>query len=648
MPYEFKNVTRLMERWKHHHMLKDAQTLLTDDQCKKWDDDYLKAKGEKNKKQAKAQAWKNLRELLQAKGSDSFFYVGAEERGNANTGVSKVGGGVKFGVSVNPTAALGFNTEISAGIAATAASQDIVVMYVEPVKLAGTDIPNNITLLGLHGLYFDGKLKAGVDLNVGWSAGVKSSTSGDAVDDKAWVGDDSDDGSWALELGAASIEAKAGVKANADYVYKHYYGADPEPQQFARADGTVKFRAAATSLLNKERPLTQGVKDLGLAFVGISSHAGSGSVGAYAKASGDASALGLVTLSTEASATSKLAGSYSKTYVRFQTVAQPTGHAFHHTFDTVITYSSYDINALKLEVDAKLTAMKVDVTEKTPVKWLKDKAEEMTKKVNEKTYKGMKRMRYRTAIGVWERPKAAASDVPALKGTGVANGESIIIHHLRKIYTVLGAKATSASGKTTITWAPATKAYKPEGHPLVVDLAHRLGVTVAQLKTFLGNYNVYELIVEENQPELTDAAGGVIIEAIFASKDGVKLALDSGKVKTTTDEGKTLKDDGDGTYQLKNSFADALFAAEHTLQSMRLRFRHGDMTDRSKGFGIGFNVQGWGLDVGVKKVEQTGTDALLDLATVFFDDALIKLFDKAETTAQAYESAVPATILFSQ
>jgi hypothetical protein len=275
----------------------------------------------------------------------------------------------------------------------------------------------------------------------------------------------------------------------------------------------------------------------------------------------------------------------------------------------------------------------------------------------------LNRMRYRTAIACWVRPKPGidplrqptavpkhsrytdffkegmAVEVDALSGTGVAFGESFVVGNLRSLYArILEAPASSTATTPEGLLEELARSGTPKTGAVddaqLCAIAEQLHVPPAKLLEFLEDEEVrYGVLASRFDPK-----GAVLLEATFRST-APKL-----NVRCYTD--------ADDVFQasLDAATSDTLFGAIGSEpESMRLRYRRRDVATNDRTlFKLGFDkVQGNSLKITLERVDRAGHDGVVDLATVFFDQGLKALHEGGDPAA-AYAGAVPPAALFTQ
>jgi hypothetical protein len=398
----------------------------------------------------------------------------------------------------------------------------------------------------------------------------------------------------------------------------------------------------------------------------LSSHKADGKAGVFASAEAQARAGGLGA-GAEAKVWAGLGGARKRSYARYQSAVTTEAYArpglragevepaeVMTTYDTAIDYSSFKLGVeLTLEADA----FGFGLVPEGVTGALDTANEAMAWKPN-----CLNRMRYRTAIACWVRPKpgiaplrdpsavpkysrykdflkeGAEVKVDALVGTGVAFGESFVVGNLRKLY----ARILEASASSTAT-SPAERleelALSGTLKADAVDdaqlgaIAEQLRVTPAKLLAFLDDMQVrLGVLASRFEP-----SGSVLLEATFRTTAS-QLSL-------------RCYTDADDVFQasLDAGTSDTLFGAVGSEpESMRLRYRRRDVVNNdSTLFKLGFDkIQGNSLKITLERVDRAGHDGVIDLATVFFDQGLAAL--QASDPAAAYAGAVPPAALFTQ
>ena len=186
-------------------------------------------------------------------------------------------------------------------------------------------------------------------------------------------------------------------------------------------------------------------------------------------------------------------------------------------------------------------------------------------------------------------------------------------------------------------------------------LAANLHVSVDDLKLFFENDEMKDWML--NVADLMAMGKTVLLESTFSlNNDEIKLV--STMVPTRTK--RTGRSDSIGTRQalieLKPDTGEnmlEIFEKNETrrkLESIRMRWRIQDMADSSKNlFKLGISVLNQGGNITLKRIDEAGSEGIVDLCTVFFGDLKEvpkESLDYSRDRSNALESAVPPTVLY--
>ena len=332
-----------------------------------------------------------------------------------------------------------------------------------------------------------------------------------------------------------------------------------------------------------------------------------------------------VSVGVEAKATVvEVSGSIKKTIYRYQSLSYLDGpvsgskRQLVMTQDTTLTYKQALLNGLKLEVKTEALAnarghgVEGGVGAELQPAWAK---------------KAYNTISYVSAVAYW----FSEGDTPVLHGvgSGYSFGQSCSLENILALGTY------NARGDLTLKTDAATVAY-------CKALGRRLRVSAEQVKSFLeaGGLTMCEALTFD--PNLDP--GAVLIEASFAARPELKWR-------------KTLR--GATTKQI-DDFRDATIVRaaatrERSLEAIRLRYRIADaaVRDETK-FKLGFKILGSGAGIALSSVDRAGSEGVVDLATVWFNDLArfngVKSRSDADwlPVTEAYERAVPPVALLSQ
>jgi len=355
-------------------------------------------------------------------------------------------------------------------------------------------------------------------------------------------------------------------------------------------------------------------------FLLVSSHAVDGKADASIKATANIKFKGLGKADAEASASANLTGAYKHSVSRFQTfVRTASGIPVFTSYDTKIRYTTFNFNG-KLNVSANAQA---EFAEEFASK--KGKGWDLVDKEKKYAPTHLNRMRYRSSVVVWIKPHGTTGNAQLLAGTGLIYGESFVVKSLRKIY-----KRSKDKG------------FKAETDKYIVMIADTLRITPAELWEFFKVAEVEGHIIDSAFPMKESAS--LLIEAGFRIKlDALPKPIKFNVQSVGIHHVPVL--DAETIDNLDKLLDDRAKYVE--LESIRLRYRKCDHEQQSKKlFNLGFKVGSADLRIRLDKIEEAGSDAIVDLATVFVNEKLVEMH--ADKPADVYEKAVPPAILFCQ
>jgi hypothetical protein len=273
------------------------------------------------------------------------------------------------------------------------------------------------------------------------------------------------------------------------------------------------------------------------------------------------------------------------------------------TQETSITYSSLDVAALALALNANATGGTKAANHSSGVAVVN---------------KVLNAMNYSSATLYWKRDKDFSRNkevtdlAPPLVGSGVSFGLSVVVKNL---WTAIGDIENGIKSE----WLATT--------------ACLLNVTYEELWSFLDQKLVENLITDlQSCPQSRAqtepwADRSVLIEASFA--------LDNGKC--------TYIDVVEG---VPKEFLQEMLKARGKLQCFRLRFRIADRREVTKSWGLGFKIAGIGIGVSVLGIDNAAAEGIVDLCTRW-----VKSKDNAgrlNFLTDPPENGVPPVTLFCQ
>jgi hypothetical protein len=135
----------------------------------------------------------------------------------------------------------------------------------------------------------------------------------------------------------------------------------------------------------------------------------------------------------------------------------------------------------------------------------------------------------------------------------------------------------------------------------------------------------------------------------LAEANGVKTVLLEASFSVTVDRVDVIStvNGKNELIELAPDTAKKLFekgANNRKLEAIRMRYRIQDTHNQDSNFTLGFKVLGNGLKINLKKVNQAGSEGIVDLTIVWMNG----LSNSGVISSTNYEQAVPAVTLFCQ
>lgn len=409
-------------------------------------------------------------------------------------------------------------------------------------------------------------------------------------------------------------------------------------------------------------------------FLSITAHKGGGGAEVFATASADASLGGGTGARAEVRLGSGVFGSRKRSMVRFQTMNHATRMGQHRetfliTYDSCINYTQFSKGA-RLEVNASTAVLgkQHNLSDTASGK----KFLEAVEKAN--GFMTTNRMTYRTTVAFWQKPTRSTNlqgTTPLKSGSGVSIGASFLVGNLRELYARPKASLTLSkqpAPDATTAQPPLTgleffrqcqaeiaASLKPGGSrslrlqfleaivkSLELDSVGTTASTATQiLMVFLADDEVRATIFNESRFTASDA---LLLEATYrvppeSTVDWVIKRSDKSPRRLVT---------------LGEKAPEAMLAMKRTLGAIRLRFRRTDFQDRSENlFSLGLSANGTGFGIKLRRIEQAGHDAIIDLVTGFWRENSPGKWDfqwsnSQKTDADLHESETPPAPLFCQ
>lgn len=380
-------------------------------------------------------------------------------------------------------------------------------------------------------------------------------------------------------------------------------------------------------------------------FVRVAAHAPSAKANAYAGLGLQLKVAGEDVASASAKAKLDLAGGYRWSTSRFQlkspalrfmldTSARdtplspdslPSPADVFMTYDTRIRYSQFVF-------DAGVSASARTDLAGGASRQGKDKVRVQPMRLN--------RMRYECAVAVWTRP--GDGKLSLLPTTGVAFGESFVAKNLRRLYKH---RRSNPQLREAI-----------HQDPYFRMIAAQLQLKPHELIQFLSDPLVKLVLFS---PSILHGNGSTFLEATFALTNPSALVLSCTKrpVENRFSAFMNLFNDAFDTHSAtiiepEEAMAEKLMTAPRALESVSLRYRLRDQNRQDEqlfklGIGAlikrvtGKDVATNDVEITLKKVDEAGSDAMIELATVFFNKKL-----QSPDGLANYEKAVPPAVLF--
>lgn len=180
-------------------------------------------------------------------------------------------------------------------------------------------------------------------------------------------------------------------------------------------------------------------------------------------------------------------------------------------------------------------------------------------------------------------------------------------------------------------------------------VASSLRISYEQLREFFLSPGVFDTLRDLKSPqELTShtkghaaSSGGIkniILEATFRPNSLINVELIQRKSPTRT----TVEISDRYMQSTINSFISR--PAEYNLESIAIRYHLQEKTDDGRSFSPGISVLGTGAGICLKKIEESGSAAVIEIFRLWFHPDLVNI--AKHNPAGTYESAVPPVALF--
>jgi hypothetical protein len=165
-----------------------------------------------------------------------FLKAGLDYKGQSQCCYEKKGGGLQVNGTIDPGRVLGvFSTELNLSAGFTGSKEVLLIAQRGPFKLDVFDVPSPVMINSLVGISWEGSAGAGLEITVGvkYSVGIIKG----AKVEKSWDKKEEDEDQPKIQLQnmglAFEAKVKAGVSAEANYQYQHFYAEDVCPIPFA-------------------------------------------------------------------------------------------------------------------------------------------------------------------------------------------------------------------------------------------------------------------------------------------------------------------------------------------------------------------------------------------------------------------------------
>jgi len=381
----------------------------------------------------------------------------------------------------------------------------------------------------------------------------------------------------------------------------------------------------------------------------ISSHQAKGKAGLYANAELKVNAAIASAGASGRAEGPTIGGEYKTSTVRYQTVYSAPSISIKAnkpydksyvimTQDTHLIYSKIEFSLLHLKAE-----MSASLVTGTSIGVKTEEHEKLDEKLTFGKVEFLNRITYTTATVLWHKhyPSSAIETLRqrlsgkqkqsfeintySLQGTGVSLGGSFIIENLLKFYEAYD------SNKKTIANKRKMKSY--------ITLAKSIGLSLDDLIKFLTDpftkilledlkeaNKIKVVLIEASFP--VDRTEITMIHTFNGDKEFTELAPGTAKKITEKYDGSPYK----------------------SPEVVRLRYRLQDISNRDSDlFKLGgFKVDAGGVSFGggitLKKVNRAGSEAIIDLHAVWFDDEANSRNDQTIN----YENGVPQVALFCQ
>ena len=601
------------------------------------------------------------------------------------------------------------STEVEVSAAVTGSSLVVLVALRGPASIGLLTIPRPITINCLTGRRWTGSVSASafVGVSVGASIntedGASTERSWDEPGDPEEEAEDEDPGlKMELESIGCKVEVKAGAQAEASYTYEHLYAEDVCPISFS--DPTVARQTVAEILQNGSYKATQkinackfanssvgffkevqyegllwghtsssdistiltnGCKKPGIPLryktqaeaiiadlscwadkdqpppriatsVRICCHKGDGKAGLLASAEASASAVA-VSVKAEAKAEAlTISGSYKSAGMRYQSVFPVDGDKSYivMTQDSKVVYKQVKFVGLSITGGVSASVLGNEIAGKE----IGGEDEEIEYGAAEL----INSMTYTASCVFWHispntdtNPKTKAnknmmfpvqhlnpSAHKALPGSGISFGGSFEIVNLRQFYYTETPKSFEA---------------------YFAVVAASLNVSTQDLTAFFTDLQ-YSLLSDIED----GGVQSVLLEASFVIDAPAINLIVTKREKETKYFGKNTP--AMELIELSTETAADFIAlpnAQRTLQAIRLRYRMQDKRNNDKDFTLGnFKVAGNSVGITLKRVDQAGSEGIVDLYTKWFTPGINAHFDP--TIPYNDEKSVPPVTLFCQ
>ena len=625
--------------------------------------------------------------------ANRFLFTGTTYKGQAQSGYSILGGGLKAKASIDPGKVLGLgllSTEIDVSAGAKRAKQLLIVVQAHPFKVSDTlttDRP--ITLHPMYGVMWEATLGASLFIGIEAKNPLDSS-----VDVSGITGLDEEDSllapALALEVASFDMGAKAGFEAEVDYVYHNVLLLDDTPTyytqeisvvreglkplfKFAEDEDTVKEHAIEFQNKNKEY-FTNEEKNV--TILGFSR---------WASTVAEWLNQGLDNPDTPADIKEEAKQHLSLLKPFYDSIPQDT--------DSFLALSSHSpsgkagffaeaevggsilVGLVAAEVKARLDALKIAGmykkaylryqsrtplgTASQPVLYTQDTT--ITYGQVDFTPIALEASASAEALGRtiagWRLDECLAGyDIPAPEVKYVLHNsmtyDAVSMYWQKpelssdvSTLTLLSGSGVSFGSSVSILNLEnlADESWEDEKTPKLAEkLAKRLHVSTENIREFITKLNTAFGGLKKYLEDLR-MANGLSVVLVEANFDVAGQTVDLVSADDSVGVNKA------SAQALMSTFVSNQAGDPQKPQAMRLRYRLADkINSDSTAFKLGFKIFGTGVGIEINEVDRVGAEGVADLATIWFNEELATLSATNPDAAHEDKISVPPVTLFCQ